>query len=64
MNRYKTYRGLIFKLGLKVTLGIPYSSTKNIKYLYFFKEEIILINIEFSSYLNPLILKNGIYPIR
>jgi len=56
-------RGLIFKLGLKVPLGIPYSLTKDVKYLSFFREEMIIVNIEFSFYLNPLIFKNRVYSI-
>jgi len=51
---------LIFKLDLKVPLGIPYNLIKNIKHFNFFKEEIIIINMEFSFYLNPLILKNKV----
>ena len=45
-------------------LGIFYSLIKNIKYFNFFKEEIIIINAEFSFYLNPLIFKSGVYFIR
>jgi len=55
---------LILKFGLKVPLGIPYSSTKNIEYFSFFREEVIIINVEFPSYLDPLILKSGVYFIR
>jgi len=45
-------------------LGIPYGLTKNIKYFDFFKKEIIIINTEFSSYLDPPILKGRVYFIR
>jgi len=57
-------KGLILKFSLKVPLSIPYSSTKNIKHLGFFREEVIIINAEFSSHLDPLVLKSGVYSIR
>ena len=44
-------------------LDISYSSTENIKYLSLFRGEIVVINTEFSLYLNPPILKGGVYPI-
>ena len=46
------------------TLGIPYSLTKDIKHFGFIRGEIVIINTEFSSYLNPLILKGRVYPIK
>jgi hypothetical protein len=45
-------------------LGISYSLTKDIEHLSFFKEEMVIINIELSLYLNPLILKGRVYPVR
>ena len=56
INRYKLDRELIFELGLKVTLDIPYSLTKKAEHFGFIKREIVIINIEFSLYLDPLIL--------
>ena len=45
-------------------LGIPYSLTKDIEYFSFIGGEIVIINMEFSLYLNPLILKSRVYPIK
>ena len=64
VNRYKLDRGLILKLGLKVALGVPSSLTKEIEYFSFFGKEIVIVNAELSLYLNPLILKGGVYPIK
>jgi len=64
INRYKLDRGLILKFGLKVPLGVPSSSTKEVKYFSFFRKEIVVVNTELSLYLNPLILKSRVYPIR
>ena len=64
ISRCKLDRGLVFKLSLKVTLGIPYSLTKDIKHFGFIKGEIVIINIEFSLYSNPLILKGRVYLVR
>ena len=64
ISRYKLDRGLVLKLGLKVILSIPYSLTKDIEHFGFVRGEIVIINIEFSLYLNPLILKSRIYPIK
>jgi hypothetical protein len=47
-----------------VILGISCSLTKDIKNLGFFKEEIVVINIELSSYLNPPIFNGRVYPIK
>ena len=47
-----------------MTLGISYSLIKDIEHLGFFKEKIVIVNIEFSLYLNPLILKSRVYPVR
>jgi hypothetical protein len=47
-----------------VTLGISCSLTKDIEYLGFFKEEMVVINTELSLYLNPPILKSRVYPVR
>ena len=64
IGRYKLDRGLVFKFGLKVTLGIPYSLTKDIEYFGFIGGEMVIINVEFSLYLDPLILKSRVYPVR
>ena len=45
-------------------LGVPSSSAKEVKYLSFFRREIVVINIELSSYLDPPILEGRVYPIR
>jgi hypothetical protein len=63
-NRYKADRRFILEFSLKVMLDISYSLTKDIEHLSFFKEEIVVINIELSLYLNPLIFKGRVYPIR
>jgi hypothetical protein len=64
INRYKSDRGIVLKLGLKVLLGVPYSSTKEVEHFSFFGKEIVVVNAELSSYLNPPILKGRVYPIR
>jgi hypothetical protein len=64
INRYKLDRGIILELGLKVLLGVPYSSTKEVEHFSFFGKEIVVVNAELSSYLNPLILKGRVYPVR
>jgi hypothetical protein len=64
INRYKLDRGIVFKLSLKVLLGVPYSLTKEVEYFSFFRKEIVIVNAELSLYLNPLILKGRVYPIR
>ena len=64
INRYKLNRGLVLKLSLKVLLSIPSSLTKEVKYFSFFRKEIVIINVELSLYLNPLIFKDRVYPIR
>jgi hypothetical protein len=64
INRYKADRRFILKFSLKVILGISYSLTKDIKHLGFFKEEIVIINMELSLYLNPPILKGRVYPVK
>jgi hypothetical protein len=63
VNRYKLDRGIVLELGLKVPLGVPYSSTKEVEYFSFFRKEIVIVNAELSLYLNPLILKGRVYPI-
>ena len=45
-------------------LGVPSSSSKEIEHFSFFGEEIVIVNAELSSYLDPLILKGRVYPIR
>jgi hypothetical protein len=64
INRYKLDRGIVFKFGLKVPLGIPYGSTKEVEYFGFFGKEIVIVNAELSLYLNPPILKGRVYSIR
>ena len=64
ISRYKLDRGLILKFSLKVMLGIPYSLTKDIKHFGFIRGEMVIINTEFSLYLDPLILKGKVYPVR
>jgi hypothetical protein len=56
-------RRFVLKFSLKVILGISYSLIKDIEHLGFFKEEIVVINIELSLYLNPPILKSRVYPV-
>ena len=53
-----------FKLNLKIMLGISYSLTKNIEHLGFFKEKIVIVNVEFFLYLNPLIFKSRVYSVK
>jgi hypothetical protein len=64
VNRYKLDRGLVLKLSLKVPLGVPYSSTKEVEYFSFFRKEMVIVNTELSLYLNPPILIGRVYPIR
>ena len=64
INRYKLDRGVILKLGLKVPLGVPSGSTKEVEHFGFLGKEIVIVNMELSLYLNPLILKYRVYPIR
>jgi len=63
VNRCKSDRGIVLKLGLKVLLGIPYGLTKEVEYFGFFRKEIVIVNTELSLYLNPPILKGRVYPI-
>ena len=44
-------------------LGVPYSSTKEVEHFGFFRKEIVVVNMELSLYLNPLILKGRVYPV-
>jgi hypothetical protein len=46
-----------------VLLGVPSSSAKEVKHLSFFKKEIVVVNAELSSYLDPPILKGRVYPV-
>ena len=64
ISRCKLDRGLILKFGLKVTLGISCSLTKDIEHFGFIRGEMVIINAEFSLYLDPLILKSKVYPVR
>jgi len=64
INKYKLNKGVVLKLGLKVPLGVPSSLTKEVEYFGFFGKEMVIVNTELSSYLNPLILKGRVYPVR
>jgi hypothetical protein len=64
VNRYKSDKGLVFKLSLQVLLSVPYSLTKEVEYFSFFGKEIVIVNTELSLYLNPLVFKGRVYPIR
>ena len=64
INKYKLDRGIVLKLGLEVPLGVPSGSTKEVEYFGFFRKEIVIVNAELSLYLNPLILKGRVYPVR
>ena len=64
INRCKLDRGIVLKLGLKVPLGIPYGSTKEVEHFSFFRKEMVVVNVELSLYLNPPILKGRVYSIR
>jgi len=64
INKYKLDRGIVLELGLKVLLGVPYGSTKEVKHFGFFRKEIVIINAELSLYLNPLIFKGRVYSVR
>jgi hypothetical protein len=64
INRYKSDREVVLKLGLKVPLGVPSGLTKEVEHFGFFRKEIVIINAKLSSYLNPPILKGRVYPIR
>jgi len=64
INRYKLDRGLVLKLSLKVPLGVPSGLTKEVKHFGFFRKEIIIVNVELSLYLNPLIFKGRVYPVK
>ena len=45
-------------------LDISYSLTKEVEHFGFFKKKIVIVDIEFSLYLNPLIFKGGVYPVK
>jgi len=64
VNRYKLDKGIVLKLGLKVPLGVPSGLTKKVKHFSFFRKEIVIVNTELSLYLNSLILKGRVYPVR
>ena len=44
-------------------LGVPSGSTKDVEHFGFFGKEVVIVNAELSSYLNPLILKGRVYPV-
>jgi hypothetical protein len=64
INKYKSDRGVVLKLGLKVPLGVPSGSTKEVEHFGFFGKEIVIVNVKLSLYLNPPVLKGRVYPIR
>ena len=64
INRYKPNRRLILKLSLEVSLGVSNGLTKEVEHFSFFRGEIVIVNTELSLYLDPLILKGRVYPIR
>jgi len=64
INKYKSDRGLVLKLSLKVPLGVASGLTKEVEHFSFFGKEIVIVNAKFSLYLNPLILKGRVYSIR
>ena len=64
INRYKSDRGVVLKLGLQVPLSITRSSTKEVEHFGFFGKEIVVVNAELSLYLNPPVLKGRVYPVR
>ena len=64
IGRCKLDRGLILKFSLKVMLGISCSLTKDVEYFGFVRGEMVIINTEFSLYLDPLILKGRFYPVK
>jgi len=64
VNRYKSDRRVIFELGLKVTLGVPCGLAKEVEHFGLFRGEMVVVNSEFSLYLDPPVLKGRVYPIR
>jgi len=64
INRYKLDGELVLELGLKVLLGVSYSSTKEVEHFSFFRKKIVIVNAKLSLYLDPPILKGRVYPIR
>jgi len=64
INRYKLDREVVLKLSLKVPLGVPSGLTKEVEHFSFFRKEIVIVNAKLSLYLNPLILKGRVYPVR
>jgi len=64
INRYKSDREIVLKLGLKVPLGVLSGLTKKVEHFSFLKKEIVIINAELSLYLNPLIFKGRVYSIK
>jgi len=63
INRYKPNRWLVLKLGLKVSLGVPNSLTKEVEHFSFFRGEIVIVNIKLSLHLNSPVLKGRVYTI-
>jgi len=63
VDRCKSDRGLVLKFGLKVPLGVSCGSTKEVEHFGFFGKEMVVVNAELSSYLDPPILKGRVYPV-
>ena len=64
INKCKSDRGVVLKLGLKVPLGVPSGLTKEVEHFGFLRKEIVIVNAELSLYLNPLILKGRVYSVK
>ena len=64
INRYKPNRQLVLKLSLKVLLGVPNGLTKEVKYFYFFRGVIVMVNTKLSLYLDSSIFEGRVYPVR
>jgi len=56
-------RRVILKLGLKVTLGVPYGLAKEVEHFGLFGGEMVIVDLEFSLYLDSPVLKGRVYPI-
>jgi len=45
-------------------LGVPRGLAKEVEHFSLFGGEIVMVNLEFSLYLDPLVLKGRVYSIR
>ena len=45
-------------------LGVPYSLAKEVEYFSFFRGEVVIINLEFSLYLDSPVFEGKVYPIK